>query len=347
MSRKKKTAHVKPVPSAVVQPETGKGCVEFSMAAPEPVMGKSLLDILGTFLCPVGKYYQPPISMKGLSRLRHANAHHGSAIGFKRNKLAQYFVETAVLRLADFRAAALDFMVFGNAYFQIYTNYLGTITRMVHVPALNIRRMPDTEDGQSQYLQLQTNGKQLEFEPGEVLHVMDYDTGQQYYGVPEWLCAMQSILLNEDSTLFRRKYFANGCHIGYILYTTDPAIDPKVEENIREKVQQGKGVGNFQSVYINIPNGKDKGVQVIPVGDISQKDEFERIKNISADDVIVGHRMHPALGGMKPDNAGGFGDIQKITEAYVENEVKAMAMPFQELNSLLPTNAHFTFNFTV
>lgn len=327
--------------------ETPNGSVEFSIAAPEPVMGKSLLDMLGTFLDPWGKYYQPPICMKMLSRLRHANAHHGAAIGFKRNKLAQFFVETNVISLADFRAAALDFMVFGNAYFKIFTDYFGTITRMVHVPALNIRKMKDTEDGQSQYLQLCKNGEQIEFAPGEILHIMDYDTGQQFYGVPEWLCAMQSILLNEDSTLFRRRYFANGCHIGYILYTTDPAIDPKTENSLKEKIKEGKGVGNFKSVYINIPNGKDKGVQVIPVGDISQKDEFERIKNISADDVIVGHRMHPALAALKPENAGGFGDIEKIDVVYTRNEVRAMAMAFQEVNSRLPAHARFTFEFPV
>ncbi|ELU00473.1 hypothetical protein CAPTEDRAFT_94701, partial [Capitella teleta] len=294
----------------MIQLDNG-GCVEFSMSDPEPIMGKSLLDLLGTFLHPVGKYYEPPLSMKGLSRIRHASAHHGAAIGFKRNQLAKFFVESTVLGLADFRAAALDFMVFGNAYFQIFTDYFGTIKRFQHLPALNIRRMRDTASGQSQYLQMGKNGVHVEFEPGEILHVMDYDTGQQFYGVPEWLSALQSILLNEDSTLFRRRYFANGCHIGYILYTTDPTIDPKVEKAIRDKVKQGKGVGNFQSVYINIPNGKDKGVQVIPVGDISQKDEFERIKNISADDTIVGHRLHPALAGLKPENAGGFGDIQK------------------------------------
>ena len=248
----------------MIQLDSG-GCVEFSMGDPEPVMGNSLLDYLGAAYQNVGKYYVPPLSLTGLSRMRHANAHHGSAIAFKRNQLAKHFVESGVLSMGDFRAAALDFGVSGNGYLQVFTNYLGNITRLGHLPMLNMRKMKDTEAG-SQFVQLGKNGQHTYFQPGEVLHIKDYDTGQQIYGIPEWLCGMQSVLLNEDATLFRRRYFANGCHIGYILYTSDPALDPKVETAIREKIKQGKGVGNFKSLYVNIPNGKEKAVQVIPVG---------------------------------------------------------------------------------
>ena len=81
------------------------------------------------------------------------------------------------------------------------------------------------------------------------------------------------------------------------------------------------------------------------MGDISQKDEFERIKKITADDVIVSHRLHPALAGLKPENAAGFGDIEKINKVYVDNEVRFMTQPFMELNQFLPARARFNFNF--
>ena len=61
--------------------------------------------------------------------------------------------------------------------------------------------------------------------------------------------------------------------------------------------------------------------------------------------MIVAHRIPPALAGLKPENAGGFGDIEKINKIYVENEIKPMAQPFQELNRQLPRHAQFRFNF--
>ncbi|SEP34652.1 hypothetical protein SAMN02787149_106275 [Pseudomonas sp. Snoq117.2] len=39
----------------------------------------------------------------------------------------------------------------------------------------------------------------------------------------EWLAAMQSALLNESTTLFRRKYCSNGSHAGFIFYMIDAA----------------------------------------------------------------------------------------------------------------------------
>jgi hypothetical protein len=41
--------------------------------------------------------------------------------------------------------------------------------------------------------------------------------------MPEYLSALNSAWLNESATLFRRKYYQNGAHAGYIMYVTDAA----------------------------------------------------------------------------------------------------------------------------
>jgi len=38
---------------------------------------------------------------------------------------------------------------------------------------------------------------------------------------------------------------------------------------------------------------------------------------------------------MAPDNAGGFGDIEKIHRFYRQNEVRAQVEPFMEMNDIL------------
>ena len=59
-------------------------------------------------------------------------------------------------------------------------------------------------------------------------------------------------------------------------------------------------MGNFRSMFVNIPGGAEKGIQLIPVGDIATKDEFERIKNITAQDILVGHRFPIGKAGIIP-----------------------------------------------
>lgn len=317
---------------------------EFRIGDPEPVLD-NMLDYLGVFLSPWAGYYETPVSLIGLSRMRHANAQHGRCLNFKRNILSRFFQPDDAVSMQDFRCACYDHQCFGMGYFQIIRNSFNGIARLQHLPALNMRKKPDTEQGETQFCWLGPDKlAPVDFEPGEVVQTLEYDTVQQIYGIPDWLCSMQALLLNEEATLFRRKYYRNGCHIGYILYTTDPNLDVKTENMLKDKIREGKAAGNFRSLYINIPGGKEKAVQVIPVGDISQRDEFQRIKSISADDVIVGHGMQPALAGIRPEGNQSFGDIEKIVRVYIETDVKSMVQPFLNLNQELGVEL-FSFDF--
>ncbi len=259
--------------------------------------------------------------------------------------LANFFQETPLLSISNFKAAVLDYLVFGEAYFQIHYNYFKEVTRLSHLPALNMRCMPDTDDGQEQFLILHPVGMvRTVFDPDTVIRAAEYDTGQKVYGVPDWLGGLQSALLNEDATLFRRRYYKNGCHIGYILYTNDSTIKPDVEDEIRKKLASGKGVGNFKSLYLNIPNGSKDSIQVIPVGDISQRDEFKRIKNLSAEDVIVSHRVRGELSEVIPRETGSS-DIEKVSRVYIQNETKPLGQAFMDLNRHFTRVIPFQFDF--
>ncbi len=74
-------------------------------------------------------------------------------------------------------------------------------------------------------------------------------------------------------------------------------------------------------MYVHIPDGTKDSVRILPVGDFSTKDELEKIKNLSRDDIIAAHRMPPALACLIPQNQTGFGDIVKIDAVYQKNEI--------------------------
>ena len=175
---------------------------------------------------------------------------------------------------------------------------------------------------------LERNNQVKRYKASDIVWVKQYDPIQQVYGCPDYLGAMQAALLNEDATLFRRKYFINGAHMGFILYSTDPNLDPDVEDDIKEKIQDSKGVGNFKSLFVNIPNGQEKGLQIIPVGNFESKDEFANIKSVSAQDVLNAHRFPPGLSGIIPMNTAGLGDPEKTDKVYFKNETKPMIKQF-------------------
>jgi PBSX family phage portal protein len=307
-----------------------KKAMAFKFGDPESVLNSSISDYLGVFA--TGDYYEPPVSLPGLGKILRANGYHCTIPPFRRNRLLQYYISNETLPDDQLGAASIDFDVFGNCYFQMLENAFGEVIGFRHLAAMNMRKA--VKDGV--YVQLQKNGKTpIKFKPGEVIHLKEYDVNQGIYGIPQYFGGINAVLLGEEATLFRRKYYVNGAHMGYILYTADPSLDEKDEAAIKKAVTESKGVGNFRSLYLNIPNGKEKSVQLIPVGDIATKDEFERIKNITRDEILAMWRIQAALAGVRPDNTGGYGDIEKIAKVYFQYETVPMQDNFLQLNQYL------------
>lgn len=307
----------------------------FSFGEPESVLSNNMMDSLGIYLNPWFDYYEPPISQDGLAKLLGANAHHGTIPYLRSNMLAKYFDadKSKALRRADIFKASFDYDIFGHCYFQKIYNRLGQIVRLQHLPAKPMRKAKSADV----YCQIKRDGSApITYKPGEVIQLKRYDVNQNIYGSVEYFGAINSVLLNQDAVLFRRKYFLNGAHMGYIFYVADGDFSKKDEDDLKEKIRGSKGVGNFRSMFLNLPGGKKDSVQIIPVGDVSQKDEFERIKNITRADILAAWRIQPALAGVMPESQSGFGDIAKISAMYFEYETEPRQQVFLELNDYLP-----------
>ncbi|KIP97026.1 terminase [Pseudomonas fulva] len=301
------------------------------------MLSDNIGQYLGVFASDNGQIYTPPVSRIGLARLLRANAHHGAIPKFKRNMLLREFLPSEGCSAQTMGNAALDFMVFGEAYFYIRENVFGQALALEHLQAINMRVKVD-----GGFQMLQRDGKAIDFLEHEVIHVKDYDVEQNIYGVPDYLGGLQALLLNEAATLFRRRYYSNGAHAGYIFYTNDPDLTEEDENELRAQISASKGVGNFRSMFVNIPGGSEKAIQIIPVGDFQAKDELEKVKNITRNDVIAAWRMNPALAGIIPENSAGFGDIEKIDRVYTANEIRPICLLFNGVNEVLRGDRHIS-----
>ncbi len=88
------------------------------------------------------------------------------------------------------------------------------------------------------------------------------------------LAPLRSACLNEAATLFRRKYYKNGSHAGFVFYMPDAAANIQDVDNLRQAMRDSKGPGNFRNLFMYAPNGKKDGIQILPVSDVAAKDEF-------------------------------------------------------------------------
>ena len=134
---------------------------------------------------------------------------------------------------------------------------------------------------------------------------MGSDLNQEIYGLPEYLSAIPSALLNESATLFRRKYYINDSHAGFIIYMTYTAQNQEDVNNFHLAMKIAKGSGNFLNLFMQSPNGKKDRTQITPLSEVAAKDEFLNIKNISRDDMMAAHHIPPQMMEIMPSNVGG------------------------------------------
>ncbi|WP_421722541.1 phage portal protein [Alloalcanivorax xenomutans] len=299
----------------------------FTFGEPEGVLdGNAMMDYYECWAN--GKWYEPPVSFEGLAKFFRANQHHSSAIYVKRNILVSGFKPHKLLSRTEFSKWVLDFLTYGNGYVEEVPNMLGQRLPFKRAMALHMRRgvQPD------KYYMLHGIRQEHEFEEGAIFHLEEPDVKQEVYGLPEYLASIHSGLLNESATIFRRRYYKNGSHAGFILYMSDAAQTEDDVDALRQALKDSKGPGNFRNLFMYSPNGKKDGLQVIPISEVTAKDEFFNIKNITRDDVLAAHRVPPSMMGIIPQNTAGFGDVEKAAKVFMVNELEPLQRRFQELN---------------
>ncbi|SDK68465.1 phage portal protein [Billgrantia gudaonensis] len=300
----------------------------FGFGDPEPVT--SMRDMLyeGLWLS-ANEWYEPPVPLPILAKSYRATAHHGSALQVKRNILLRTFQPHPLLGRRTFSALALDYLVFGNAYLEEVRGRLGKRLAFRHLAAKYMRRGGKHAD---RYWWVPNYLDRTELPKGRVVHLLEPDIDQGIYGVPDYLGSLQSAWLNENATLFRRRYYLNGSHAGFVMYVSDAAHDSQDIDAMRQALKESKGVGNFRNLFLYSPGGKKDGVQIIPISEVAAKDEFWNIKNITRDDQLAGHRIPPQLMGIIPQNTGGFGDVEKAARVFVANELEPLQATMMEIN---------------
>lgn len=310
--------------------QSGNPIEAFTFGDPTPVLdGSDMLDYLECWWN--GRWYEPPINLDGLARSTKASVYLQSGLTFKRNMLSRTFIPHKLLSRAAFEQFALDWLWCGNAYLELRRSMLGAAMELRPALAKYMRRGVDPET----YYMVRGWRDEHEFEKGSICHLREADINQEIYGLPEWLSALQSALLNESATLFRRKYYNNGSHAGFILYMNDAAQNEDDIKSLREALKNAKGPGNFRNLFVYSPNGKKDGLQLIPVSEVAAKDEFHNIKNITRDDMLAGLRIPPQLMGVVPTNAGGFGSIRDAALVYAANELEPIQTRMLQVNDWL------------
>lgn len=290
----------------------GRGSV-ITFGEPEPILTTGT-DYHNIWYDNDYDHWRLPIDRLALAQLPNLNAQHGGVLYYRRNMVAGGHVKGG-LTGDQIEQMVFDYLLFGDVALLKIRNFFGEVIDLLPLPSLYLRRRKNGD-----FVVLQ-EGPALVYDRGDIVFMKMYDPRQQVYGLPDYIGGIHSALLNSEATIFRRRYYNNGAHMGFILYANDANISAEVEKEIKEKIEQSKGLGNFRNMFISIPKGDPDGVKLLPVGEVSAKDEFANVKGITAQDIFTAHRFPAGLGGIIPTNGAVLGNPETARETYRKDEV--------------------------
>lgn len=276
-------------------------------------------------------YYPPRYNLDLLNDATYAATLHESSLDVKAKIITSIFKKNEFLSAINFNKFIIDYLKYGDGYLYNVRSKMGNILRLEPLMTHYMRR---GRGGGFYFVRPNEYDNPQKFDNREISLFSNYDTVQNISGRPSYLAALPSIMLNKEATFFRIKYYRNGSHAGFIL-SINGKIDPKLMESIRENLQKTKGDGNFRNLVLNIPEGNDKSVQLIPISEVAAKDEFFNVKRITDEDINTSHRMPPTMMGITPKNAGGFGDPAKYAAVFYQNEILPLQVLLDDFNDQL------------
>lgn len=69
--------------------------------------------------------------------------------------------------------------------------------------------------------------------------------------------------------------------------------------------------------------------------EVTTKDNSGDIKSVSRDDILTAYLVPSSLMRITPKNTGGFGDPEKASKVFYENEIQPLQEQFKSLNDWL------------
>lgn len=207
---------------------------------------------------------------------------------------------------AAITAVMLDLESFGNAYLEVVP--VGGAVTLYPIPALTVWR---TLTGFRQ----RSGAKQQDWPAwtGDARGVYPLAAPHpqaSVYGIPDWLPALNAILLDAHASEWNYRFFENNCLPAWAIVVKDGAMDATAQAAVQEFFQnQHKGALNAHKTLLLMGGSADIRFERLQT---EAKDmSFAELKRFARDEVIATHGVPPRLLGIVA--AGQLGGGNEMT----------------------------------
>lgn len=229
----------------------------------------------------------------------------------------QPFAET----LVNFQT---DYEIFGNGYLEAVRSRDGkTVADLVHIPSRSagiIRKK--INNVMTVMLEQEVNGKKVQFrkfgakepkESNEYLHLKDYYPESIYYGYPEYLSSLATMLLDRAAVTYNAKRFSNDLMLQTILFIAGWKMDSEALKKARQFFKREfKGLEAESSALLLSAEDKDAKIEVKTVGSEQKDSSFRMLRMDNKEEVVDAHGVPRRIVGLT--TPGKLGDASQTRE---------------------------------
>ena len=197
-----------------------------------------------------------------------------------------------------------DVQATGNGFLEIGRTVTGEIGYVGHIPATTVR-VRRLRDGFVQIIGQKlvyfrnfgaknTNPLTADQRPNEILHLKQYSPLNTFYGVPDILSAVSSLIGDSLAAQYNIDYFQNKAVPRYIITVKGAKLSADAEDKMFRFMQTGLKGQNHRTLYIPLPGDTDGNkveFSMQPIENGVQEGSFEKYRKQNRDDILVAHQV--------------------------------------------------------
>ena len=214
-----------------------------------------------------------------------------------------------------FKKLADDYYTFGNAYLEGVL-YEGGVN-LYHIDATTVRMSKNKKEVyvHPDWAKYNTMKDKLSIIPiypqvkGNrfVVQFKDYEPTFQFYGLPDYIAALEHIAVDYEIGKWNHTKFKNGFQPSAIIEINGDMGEEEAKKLVREAQKKFVGDGNNGKIMFIVKNGDASQANVQIIKD-DQEGSWIDLQRITDQNIVTAHRWQPSLSGLvssgKMNNTG-------------------------------------------
>ncbi len=253
-----------------------------------------------------------------------------------------------------------DLQATGNGFIEVGRNIEGQIGYIGHIPATTIR-VRRLHDG---FLQIignkivyfrnfaanNPNPVTSDPRPNEIIHIKEYSPLNTFYGVPDIVSALPSLVGDHLASQYNIDYFENKAVPRYIITLKGAQLSGDSEDKMFRFLQTGLKSQSHRTLYIPLPGDTDQNkveFKMEPIENGIQDGSFKEYRKQNRDDILIAHQVPISkLGGSESGLAAALSQdrtfkeqvarpaqhhLEKVINKIIKEQTDILELKFNEL----------------